>query len=71
MHMELNMDQSYPKMVTIPIEVYIDLRTKAIELSLLRRAGVDNWEGYGEGFEDFEELILEMRREVRNGPKLP
>lgn len=39
--------------ITIPLQEYIDLRVSEEELACLECAGVDNWEGYADSFDDF------------------
>ncbi len=42
--------------VTISVEKYVSLVNTANELEALKCSGVDNWGGYGEHWEYYEEL---------------
>ena len=44
------------KFVTIPVELYEELRSDSLFLSCLNGAGVDNWDGYEFAIDSFEEL---------------
>ena len=50
--------------VTITKKEYLRLLIASKELSILNEAGVDNWQGYGEGFEDWDETQEEIKKAV-------
>ena len=50
--------------ITVTKDHYLRLKICELELQLLNAAGVDNWEGYGEGFENFEEDKERLRKNV-------
>lgn len=50
--------------VEITKDEYYRLKVAELELDLLNAAGVDNWQGYGEGFEDFAKLKEEIKKEI-------
>ena len=47
------------KTVTIPEEEYNDLLDDAEFLRALRMAGVDNWDGYDDAIEQYQEILLQ------------
>ena len=50
--------------VTISKKEYDNLRKSSFELQALNSAGVDNWEWYGEHFEEYNRLLKEAGYEV-------
>ena len=59
--------------VTISFAIYKELLLSHIELQALEIGGVDNWEGYGESFDDdyweFRKVIEKANtfEEIKNG----
>ena len=51
--------------VTITKDEYLKLRIAERELQILNGAGVDNWEGYGSGFEFWEDEQSEIEEEIK------
>lgn len=45
--------------VTISFDYFIELQSASDELLQLEGAGVDNWEGYGEGYDETKSNIVE------------
>ena len=50
--------------ITITKDEYFGLKKAALTLEILESSGVDNWEGYGEGFEDFDEQVEKLKKEI-------
>ena len=47
--------------ITIPLNVYTDLKRDSLFLSALEAAGVDNWDGY--------DYAWEIMREIQSEPE--
>jgi hypothetical protein len=52
------------KGIAITLKEFIDLKRSELELQLLENAGVDNWEGYSEAWENWGEGLRDLRSEL-------
>lgn len=50
--------------ISVSLKEYIRLQTRDSELSRLEGAGVDNWQGYGEGFEGWDEEKEQIKKDA-------